>query len=243
MSDYDRAPLLKEAFQSYVKERDPILAAPRKSTWELIKEAARRAWNEPEEMTFKEAWRYSWQTAALHGFRRVKAAIYQYEFIKPLKAGEKKSVGHIVPRHETSEFASIDRSIWHEARIDIQKSKVAADDVSFASVRILENEPAPAEGPAPRSQGPDAGAPSALPVSKSRGGRPSIKHLVSAACEQLWADESFSGLTRKLQAKRVREVIKVSTPTERALYEKTKDNTLEGLISAFEHEKLGNRKT
>jgi hypothetical protein len=233
MSSYEHAPLLSEAFHEFVQVRDPIFAAPPKSAWQLIKEAAKRACNESEGMSLKESWHYSWQTAAKHGFRRIKAAIYQHEFIRPLKTGEKKSVGHIIPRHEKSEFATIDRAIWHEGKINIPKSSVKADDVGYAGVRLPVEPPARADGPAPRSQGQEASAKTCPTRPQGKPGRPSVKHHVWKACEALRNQPEFNSGIRKKKARMVRESIKIDDARDQFLFTNLSDRALEEQIAEY----------
>jgi hypothetical protein len=230
MSGEEKAPLLSEAFEEFTKDRDPIFAAPRKSNWQVIVEVARHVWHNSAEVEAEGVWRYSWRIAATHGFRRVKAAIYQWQFLKPFREGLRRAVGHIVPRHEASKFAPIDRAIWHEGAVDLERSWVRAEDVSYAGVRVVD---APEEKPA--ANGPVA-EPAPTDQARAKPGRKSAEAYVRATVDDLWADPAFRNLGRKEQLERVRAVISIDDPAACAAFEKATDKTLRGQIAKRVHE-------
>jgi len=237
MSAIEQAPLLNEAFGEFVAKRDPIFAARPKSLWQLIKEAAKLAWETQEPYSFKETWAYAHQTASKNGFRRIKAYIYNWEFLAPLRTGDKKAYGQIVPRDGKSDFYAIDRAIWHEGAVDIPKSRVAAADVGYAGIRLPESAAKPLNA-ALTAVTVESGSPCSEKV-RGKPGPKTAGPAISDAVDQLWADEAFRKLPRIRQFDRVKESIRGLCPEVDAVLAAASEKTLIGHVSKRVRELAG----
>jgi len=178
-------------------------------------------------MAMADSIRYAFGLAGKHRLRRIKTAILQFRFLNAFRHGDRKALGLVVPRDGRSGFVPLDRSLFHDGVVDMARSSLTAEDVSFAGIRVAENHTVTEPDPPPSVKAHN---------SRNRSGPKSARDAVRAAVDELWLDETFRKLPRIRQLDKVKERILGIDPEIDGVIQRGSEKTQMGHIADRIHE-------